>query len=600
MKRTLIALLVLALAATSLAAAASQGGVTVPVAQEQSVQKALNTMYTKAQLASGKIYVGTDTCLSCHNFTRFPLTYHPTALRRPMAMYTLQPQKGVLANSLGGSQDDFIMGLDFNTKTGTPFDALKPNAPILSYSAANDTYWIQLGPSGLKIQVVATWAGNTVGNGQRFICRIPVSDIPTGSVGLYFAPLAWSGTGYSSNASNWYNGNTPKYAPGLASSALVPLQGQNWKATCSGCHITGIKNVGTTAAGEMYTTPYPGVIIPKDSPNYPDLVGDGKGYLGGIGCESCHGPGSAHVAGGGDITQIVNPNDITNNQQRSWLCLQCHVQTGSYPTKKWGFTFDEVNNKPYIPSVPMEPLTNYQVSKAVKWPDGIAYSTARIDSFYSSAHYQGSHGIACNDCHNAHRVTNNGSNQVRDSITRSGVKYTNTNIEDNSFCMSCHHAPYFMGSYNITAKDVQDWKASGFEAPIPNKIRAAIEAHTHHPYGAANPDGSPRMLGQSRCITCHMATSHTFWPSAPEDTIKFKDSSTSATVKGNINSCSAACHRGQVISWSDVPANLTYTNNLYNTADELKLAGHLEQYFGPGGEWWDTSAAAKATKVQTK
>ncbi len=70
---------------------------------------------------------------------------------------------------------------------------------------------------------------------------------------------------------------------------------------------------------------------------------------------------------------------------------------------------------------PLPDLTQYQVSKAVKWPDGVAYSTERIDSYRSSAHYEGSHGIACNDCHDAHAITENGTNQVRDTITRSGV-----------------------------------------------------------------------------------------------------------------------------------------------------------------------------------
>ena len=609
MKRTLIALLVLALAATSLAASASQGGVTVPVAQEQSVQKALNTMYTKAQLASGKIYVGTGTCLSCHaQAAGFLDTYHPNALRKPMGMYTLQPLKGVLANSLGGAQDDFIMGLDFNTKTGTPFDALKPNAPILSYNAGNDTYWIQLGPSGLKVQVVATWAGMSEGNGQRYMVRIPVSDRSTGSAGIYFAPFAWGGTSYSSNASSWYNGNTPKYAPGIASSALVPLQGQNYLATCSGCHITGIKAVGTTTAGEKFVTPFPAVIVPQNSPDYPDLVGDGKGYLAGIGCESCHGPGSAHVAGNGDITQIINPADITNNQQRSEVCLQCHVQVASAPTKMWGFPYDEVNGKPFIISNPPDPLSQYQVFTGGKWPDGVHYISARIDDFQSSLHFQGSHGIACNDCHNAHRLTANGTNQVRDSITRSGNTYTNTNVDDDSFCMSCHHAPYFVGSYNITAKDIQGWKKSGFEAPIPDKIRAAIESHTHHPYGAANPDGSPRDLGISRCVTCHMApesghgdvggASHTFWPSRPQDTIAFKDTTGLAYGgTGNVNSCASSCHRNQVRMWTDIQIDNSSPNNKfgagYMNGAATGLANHLVQYFGPGGAWWNTTPAAK-------
>ena len=41
------------------------------------------------------------------------------------------------------------------------------------------------------------------------------------------------------------------------------------------------------------------------------------------GCESCHGPGKAHVDGGGDKTKIVNPKNLTA-QQSSERCATCH------------------------------------------------------------------------------------------------------------------------------------------------------------------------------------------------------------------------------------------------------------------------------------
>ncbi len=617
MKRLLMAIPVVTLVAGSMGVKAQSmagGAVYVPVAQEQSIQKAMNTMYTKAQIDAG-VYVGSATCLSCHTqASAFLGTKHPNALRQPMGQYTLQPEKGVLANSLGGAQDDFMMGLDFNTQTGTPFDSLKPNAPILSYNAANDTYWVQLGPSGLKMQVVATWAGMAVGNGQRYMVRIPVSDRSNGSsASIYFAPVVWGGTAWTSNASSWYSGNVPKFAPGIASSALVPLQGQNYLATCAGCHVTGIKSVEVTAQGEKVMHPYPAVLVPQGSPDYPDLDGDGRPDIAGIGCESCHGPGSAHVAGNGDITKILNPNDITNNQQRSEVCLQCHVQVASAPTKFWGFPYDEVNNKPFIISNPPDPLSQYQVFTGGKWPDGVHYVSARIDDFTSSAHYQGSHGIACNDCHEAHQLTQNDS-QVYDSITRSGVTYPNTNVDDDSFCMACHHAPYFVPTKNITSTMIVKWKKSGFEAPIPDNIRDAIESHTHHPYGAANPDGTGRTLGQSRCVTCHMAPtaghgdvsgfSHTFLPARPEDTIAYKDVTGLAYGgTGNVNACASSCHRNQVRIWTDIQIDNSSPNNKfgagYMNGAPVGLANYLVKYFGPGGSWWNTTPAA-AAKQGTK
>src|SRR5215475_2843360 len=44
------------------------------------------------------------------------------------------------------------------------------------------------------------------------------------------------------------------------------------------------------------------------------------------GCEACHGPGKAHVDGGGDKSKIFTFKDATP-QQTSSRCLRCHQYT---------------------------------------------------------------------------------------------------------------------------------------------------------------------------------------------------------------------------------------------------------------------------------
>ena len=46
----------------------------------------------------------------------------------------------------------------------------------------------------------------------------------------------------------------------------------------------------------------------------------------GANCESCHGPGQAHVEGGGDVTKIVRFDKLTPTEVDK-TCLACHANT---------------------------------------------------------------------------------------------------------------------------------------------------------------------------------------------------------------------------------------------------------------------------------
>ena len=62
---------------------------------------------------------------------------------------------------------------------------------------------------------------------------------------------------------------------------------------------------------------------PRDSPttripNWPRCMAKS-----GVTCEACHGPGKAHVDGGGDMTKIFNPAKATAKEVDA-KCLGCH------------------------------------------------------------------------------------------------------------------------------------------------------------------------------------------------------------------------------------------------------------------------------------
>ena len=55
----------------------------------------------------------------------------------------------------------------------------------------------------------------------------------------------------------------------------------------------------------------------ESTAHFKTTVGDGHG------CESCHGPGSAHVEGGGDVTKIISFKSMSK-QDANARCLSCH------------------------------------------------------------------------------------------------------------------------------------------------------------------------------------------------------------------------------------------------------------------------------------
>ena len=221
-----------------------------------------------------------------------------------------------------------------------------------------------------------------------------------------------------------------------------------------------------------------------------------------VGCERCHGPGSAHAAAP-SRGNIVNPARL-NYVEANNVCIQCHSQG--------------------------QPLSNPIAGKYYDWPVGF-HVGLKLQDYWKLEEY---HPGQASFTHYADGTAHKNRMQGNDFVT--SVMYTR-----GVTCFSCHDV-------HGTANDADLIKPASAmclecHGPhSPNGPRAAsIEAHTHHKPGSAGND----------CVGCHMpkieqtiadinVRSHTFRFIPPRDTEMLKVP----------NSCNASCHKDKSVEWA--------------------------------------------------
>ena len=174
-----------------------------------------------------------------------------------------------------------------------------------------------------------------------------------------------------------------------------------------------------------------------------------------VGCEKCHGPGSAHVAKP-SRANIVNPARL-DSVAASDACIQCHSQGKPLKNPIEGRYYDWPVG--YEPGKDLKDYWQLEDHKAgettfTHFADGTAHKNRmQGNDFVQSAMY--THGVACFSCHDVHGTANNA-----DLIKPASV-----------MCLTCHGPS------------------------SPNGPRAAgAEAHSHHKVGSSG----------NECIACHM------------------------------------------------------------------------------------------------
>lgn len=233
--------------------------------------------------------------------------------------------------------------------------------------------------------------------------------------------------------------------------------------TCQGCHDQLYK--GFESSPHWLTT--------KKTKMTPD----------GHGCESCHGPGSAHVEGGGDKTKIFTFKGVTADKINE-RCLNCHQQ--DQERGNWSRGAHATNGVTCI-GCHSPHHARLQEALLVDATPQLCYRchTEQKADFAKPFHHKVNEGlIQCRDCHNVH-----GGYIIRRSLRQTASQ------ED--VCVNCHRdkqGPFL------------------YEHP-PVKTEGCVSCHT--PHGSVN----ARLLRVTPvnvlCMQCHTPAPNSASPAIP-------------------------------------------------------------------------------------
>jgi DmsE family decaheme c-type cytochrome len=184
-------------------------------------------------------------------------------------------------------------------------------------------------------------------------------------------------------------------------------------------------------------------------------------------CENCHGPGKAHVDGGGDVTKIFNPAKHPGKEVDE-TCLKCHA--GAHPN---------FQNSPHAKAnVGCTSCHSVHASKSatlLKASEPALCYQCHADQkaqFNMPIHHRVNEGLVkCTDCHDVHGTF--AANNLR------------TTEDQNAVCTKCH----------------TDIRGPFTYEHAPVKTEGCLACHT--PHGTQN----PRLLNMpsiaTLCNQCH-------------------------------------------------------------------------------------------------
>ena len=245
----------------------------------------------------------------------------------------------------------------------------------------------------------------------------------------------------------------------------------NWNAQCSECHTTGLEKNYSMAANSY----------------------DSQWAESNVGCESCHGPGSAHstdpskqlpvdysqqlqwvIAEGTNIANPVgDPHEGSKTEIES--CAGCH----SLRSK---ISDNSINNAGSAAADFLDHFVPSDLRQNIYHSDGqIQDETYVYGSFMQSKMSQ--RGVRCSNCHDPH------SQELK--------------AEGNSVCTGCH-AP---AAYNTTKhhfhQALESEEAQCVSCHMPTTVYMGVDARRDHSMRVPDPRLSASLGAPNACNSCH-------------------------------------------------------------------------------------------------
>ena len=215
----------------------------------------------------------------------------------------------------------------------------------------------------------------------------------------------------------WSAGTDERYGTTDDVLTAPPVNTNAVQTMCAGCHLTGWERYQDKATGQFLVRAVndpAGDMNIDDDPQLDEIN---------VGCESCHGPGSEHVANGGRSRFIVNPR-LLSAERSSVVCGRCHDRRQGYggPTNGYTQPISETGELAGPGISRHELITRFTdpVKKGPTmrgagredniWPDDVHSNKPhqQYADFLKSKMYRNDRVlVTCSDCHDMHGNTPN-------------------------------------------------------------------------------------------------------------------------------------------------------------------------------------------------